>query len=85
MRAKILILAFVLVLALGAFVVVAQDSSRRADKEKPCIAQPDQNLGIGAITEGVGFIMAGGIGPIIMLVIAFIIGLLVSHAFWSTF
>ncbi|HIJ98373.1 TPA: hypothetical protein H1005_00310 [archaeon] len=84
MRVKILILALVLALVLGAFVVSAQDT-RRADKEKPCVAQPDQNLGIAAITEGIGFIMAGGLGPILMLVIAFIIGLLVSHAFWSTF
>lgn len=84
MRAKILMLAFVLVLALGAVVISAQES-RRASQEKPCIAQPSQNLGVAAITEGVGFIMAGGIGPIIMLVIAFVIGMLVSHAFWSTF
>ncbi len=85
MRAKILVLAIVFALALGAFVVSAQESARRSDKEKPCIAQPDQNLGIAAITEGIGFIMAGGIGPILMLVIAFVIGMLVSHAVWSTF
>lgn len=85
MRAKTLMLAFVLALALGSLVVFAQEGKARADKEKPCVAQPSQELGVAAITEGVGFIMSGGIGPILMLVIAFIIGLLVSHAFWSTF
>ena len=84
MRAKTLMLAFVLVLALGSFIVSAQET-RRTDKETACINQPNQQLGISAITEGIGFIMAGGLGPILMLVIAFIIGLLVSHAFWSTF
>ena len=85
MRAKTLMLALVLVLALSSVAILAQESTRRTEKEKPCIAQPSQDLGVAAIAEGIGFIMAGGIGPILMLVIAFIIGLLVSHAFWSTF
>ena len=77
-------LALVFVLALSAVIVSAQ-TDRRTDTEKPCIAQPDQNLGIAAVTEGISFIMSGGIGPILMLVIAFIIGMLVSHMVWSTF
>ena len=84
MRAKTLVLAFVLALAFSSIFAFGA-SGTRADKEKPCVAQPSQDLGVAAITEGVGFIMAGGIGPILMLVIAFVIGMLVSHAVWSTF
>jgi len=84
MNYKILAFAFVAVLALSAVIVEAQ-SSRRSDQESACINQPSQQLGVAALTEGVSFIMQGGIGPILMLVIAFIIGMLVSHAFWTTF
>ena len=84
MRAKTLVLALVFVLALGTMVVSAQGATR-ADKDKPCVAQPAQGFGVAAVTEGIGFIFAGGIGPILMLVIAFIIGMLVTHAFWSSF
>lgn len=84
MNYKLIAFAFVAVLALSAIVVEAQ-SSRRSGEETACINQPSQQLGIAAITEGVSFIMQGGIGPILMLVIAFIIGMLVSHAFWTTF
>ncbi len=85
MRAKTLMLAFVLAVALSSMVAFGQEGKSRADKDRPCVAQPSQDLGVAAITEGVGFIMAGGFGPILMLVIAFIIGMLVSHAVWSTF
>ncbi len=84
MNYKLIAFAFVAVLALSAVVVAAQ-STRRGDTEQACIPEPSQQLGIAAITEGIGFIMKGGIGPILMLVIAFIIGMLVSHAFWTTF
>lgn len=84
MNYKLIALAFVAVLALTAIVAEAQ-SSRRSGEEAACINQPSQQLGIAAITEGVSFIMQGGIGPILMLVIAFIIGMLVSHAFWTAF
>lgn len=83
MNLKILVFAFIAVLALTA--VVAEAQRERGDKEQACIPQPSQQLGVAAITEGVGFIMQGGIGPILMLVIAFIIGMLVSHVFWTTF
>ena len=85
MRAKILMLAFTLAIVLGSVAILAQQSTGRASTEKPCVTQPAQDLGIASITEGAGYIMSGGIGPILLLVIAFIIGMLVSHAVWSTF
>ena len=85
MNYKLIAFAFVAVLALSAVIVEAQSSRRGTDGEQACIAKPAQGLGIAAITEGVSFIMQGGNGPILMLVISFIIGMLVSHAFWTTF
>ena len=87
MNSKILVLTFVLAIAVGSFVAFAATESRtsRGDQQQACIPQPSQQLGVAALSEGVGFIMQGGIGPILMLVIAFIIGMLVSHAFWTAF
>ncbi len=86
MNSKILALAFVLMLGLTSFVAfAAATTSGRGDQQQACVPQPSQELGVAALSEGVGFIMAGGLGPILMLVIAFVIGIIVSHVFWTSF
>lgn len=53
--------------------------------ETPCIPQPAQGISVDSIAGGVTYIMAGGVGPILILAVAFIVGLVVSHLVWGGF
>jgi hypothetical protein len=76
--ALMVMLVSIVFLASVAGVVARED-------EVPCIPQPAQGLSLGAITQSISYIMAGGIGPILILAIAFIVGMLVSHIVWGGF
>jgi len=50
-----------------------------------CQNLPPSSFSIGAFTGGIAFIFAGGLGPIVILVLAFVIGMIVSHVLWGGF
>ena len=54
-------------------------------QEENCVAKPAAGVSVAAITQGISFIMAGGVGPLLVLVIAFIVGMIVSHVIWGGF
>ncbi|MFO7872479.1 MAG: hypothetical protein R6U26_02430 [Candidatus Undinarchaeales archaeon] len=56
-----------------------------AEEETNCITKPAAGVSVASVTEGISFIMAGGIGPLLILVIAFVVGMIVSHVLWGGF
>lgn len=76
---KIMLFGIVLLASLTA--VSAQ--TRRGEEE--CVAPPASGLSIGSISEGFSFIMAGGMSTVLILAIAFILGMVVSHLIWGGF
>lgn len=55
------------------------------EQEENCVIKPASGISVASLTQGISFIMAGGAGPILVLVIAFIIGMIVSHVIWGGF
>ncbi len=74
------ILFSIVILAAITAVYAANDQ-----QDKNCVAKPMTGISVASITQGVSFIMAGGTGPILILVIAFIVGMIVSHVIWGGF
>lgn len=73
---------------LVSIVAIASITAVYAATQKGCegyIQKPAQGVSVNAFTEGISFIMAGGIGPLLILVLAFVIGFLISHLVWSSF
>lgn len=73
----------VLIMGLVVLASISAVSARKADDA--CVPKPPQQLGVAAVTEGISFILAGGVGPLIILAIAFIIGLIISYVMFSGF
>jgi len=55
------------------------------EEETPCIPQPAQGVSVASITQGISYIMAGGTGPVLILAVAFLVGMVVSHIIWGGF
>jgi len=89
MNKKIAIIGLVLTLVLFSTFVGSAFAQRRgsssAAEETNCATMPPSTLSLGAFTGGIAFIFAGGIGPIVILVLAFLIGMGVSYALWAGF
>ncbi|MFH1424401.1 MAG: hypothetical protein ABIG20_01835 [archaeon] len=84
MDKKTIALAFIV----GIFLlnmVFAVSAARTEDKDQEMVAKPTGELGIAAVTEGASYIMNGGVGPLLILAIAFIVGMIVSHLVWGGF
>ena len=75
---KILLLSIVVLAA-----VTSVYAAKKDDVE--CIPKPVAGFSIASISQGVSYLMAGGTGPILILVIAFIVGMVVSHVIWGGF
>jgi len=76
----------VLMTVLLSLVVLGSLAGAYARKDDDaCIPQPSQALGIAAVTEGISFLIAGGIGPLLILGIVFLIGLVISYFAFSGF
>jgi hypothetical protein len=75
---KLMLFGIVLLASLSAV-----NAQRRGEEE--CIAPPSEGLSIGSISDGFSFIMAGGMSTILILAIAFILGMIVSHLIWGGF
>lgn len=74
-----------LVLIVSVFLLTMVSAVCAKADEENMVAKPSQEIGIAAVTEGVGYIFAGGLGPILILVIAFIIGMVISHVMFGGF
>lgn len=79
---KLLLLSMV-ILATVTATVTAVVAARTDEVE--CIPKPVAGLSLSSVSQGVGYIMAGGVGPLLILVIAFIVGMVVSHVVWGGF
>ena len=77
-------IALIFIVGMFLLTLVSAVHAAREDEES-MVAKPTQELGLAAVTEGIMYIIAGGMGPIIILVIAFIIGMVISHLIWGGF
>lgn len=78
LAAKLLIMSIVVIASLTA-VYAAKETC------EGMVAKPSGGLSIATITGGINFIMAGGIGSVLILVIAFVLGFVISHVVWRSF
>lgn len=72
-------------LIVGLVVIASLAAVYAKEEDAGCVPIPSGEFGVATITQGVSFILAGGIAPLIILVIAFIVGLVVSHVIWGGF
>jgi hypothetical protein len=74
----------VLLVSLVLMTMVTAVSAAREEEEN-CVVKPASGISVSTVTQGISFIMAGGTGPLIILAIAFVLGLVVSHLLWGGF
>lgn len=68
-----------------ALAAVTGTFAARDEEKSNCVPKPAGGFSIAAVSQGISFIMSGGMGPLIILVIAFVIGMVVSHLLWGGF
>ena len=71
--------------SMAALATTAVAAFAQRGEEIACIAKPAEGLSVAAVTQGMSFILAGGVGPILILVVAFIVGMVISHVLWGGF
>ena len=74
---KVLLLAVVVVAAVSTVAFGARQD------EAECVPKPPSEFGAAMFTQGIGFLAEGGLGAILWLIIAFILGMVISHLLWG--
>ena len=83
MDRKTIFLTFIVGMML--LTMITAVNAARDDEEEEMVVKPTQDLSVAAFTEGISYIMAGGLGPILILTIAFVVGMIISHLVWGGF
>jgi len=85
MEIKTLIKTSLASLSALATVGVTVLAQRGAQQAAECVAKPAAGLSAEGVLQGITFIAAGGSAPVVLLVLAFVVGLIVSHVLWGGF
>ena len=73
-------------LMLVSFVVIASLTAVYAkEDEENCVVKPASGVSATSLTQGVSYIMAGGTGPLLVMLIVAIIAMAISHIIWGGF
>jgi len=74
------------VLVIGLVLLTCVTAVYAKDEECDCgIPKPAASLSLATVTQSATYLFAGGLGPLLFLALAFVIGLIVSHVIWGGF
>jgi len=79
-----LILVAVIVLTMAISAVYAR-SPRGDEEEVACIAKPATAFGLAMMTESAVYLFSGGMGPLLIVALAVVIAVILTHVLWTGF
>jgi len=79
-----LILVAVIVLTMAISAVYARDP-RSGEEEVACVAKPATAFGLAMVTESAVYLFSGGVGPLLILALAVVLAVILTHVIWTGF
>lgn len=79
-------LVLIAVIVLSLCVSAAYARVARGDKaDEICIPKPTGAFSLAMVTESAAFLFAGGVGPLMILLLVVAIAVILTHVLWSGF
>lgn len=71
----------ILVIGLVALSMISAVYAKKEEVE--CVPKPIEGISIASVTQSFAFLFSGGMGPLLILALALIIGMIVSYLIWG--